>query len=242
VRTDGTVRCWGSGTSGELGNGLSISSTAPVTVSGLGDATHVSAGSEFSCATTLGGIAECWGVDDQGQLGDGAAGSGRSTPAPVDTTNGITEIASGTLHTCATEYGGAPVCWGLNNVGQLGDGTNVNRSSPTAVQGPLVAIGTAGGVDHSCFLLADATVRCVGSGTGGALGNNTTANSSSPVVAGPLDPATTVAAGDAVSCASTAADSVASGSAYCWGVATDGRLGNGSGTNSSVPTGVTGLS
>ena len=242
VRTDGTVRCWGSGTAGELGNGSTTDSTTPVTVSGLGDASHVSAGSEFSCATTLGGVAECWGVDDQGQLGDGATGSGRSTPAPVDTTNGITEIASGTLHTCATEYGGAPVCWGLNNVGQLGDGTNINRSSPTAVQGSLVAIGTAGGVDHSCFLLSDATVRCVGSGTGGALGNNATANSSSPVVAGPLDPATTVAAGDAVSCASTAADSVASGSAYCWGIAATGRLGNGSSTNSPVPTGVTGLS
>jgi len=246
VRTDGTVRCWGSGELGELGNSATNDSTAPVTVSGLTDASHVSAGSEFSCASTLSGTAACWGADDLGQLGDGTPGAPRSVPAVIDFNTDppdvITDITSTGGHSCAIDYGGTPHCWGFNGSGQLGDGSIVNRSLPVTVLGSLVTVGVDAGGTHTCFLLTDATVRCVGSGTVGQLGDSLSTSSLTPVTVGPLNPATTVAAGNEVSCATTAADSVASGSAYCWGVATNGRLGNGSSTDSPVPTGVTGLS
>ena len=59
----GGVVCWGGGAQGELGNGSTANSAAPVQVAGL---THgvasVSVGNGFACALTLAGGVECWGA------------------------------------------------------------------------------------------------------------------------------------------------------------------------------------
>ncbi len=79
---DGTVRCWGSNGSGELGDGTTTQRSAPVAVTGIGTASKISTGSSHSCALLTDGTVRCWGRNDSGQLGD-ASTTERHTPVAV---------------------------------------------------------------------------------------------------------------------------------------------------------------
>jgi hypothetical protein len=66
----GHVECWGTNGEGELGNGKTTNSDTPVEVSGITDATQVSAGAGQTCALLATGHIDCWGYNESGQLGD----------------------------------------------------------------------------------------------------------------------------------------------------------------------------
>src|SRR6266540_1013484 len=51
VLQDGTVRCWGDNSTGQLGNGSTTNSATPVTVSGISTAVAVSIGVIHTCAS-----------------------------------------------------------------------------------------------------------------------------------------------------------------------------------------------
>ena len=53
-------------------------------------------------------------------------------------------------HTCARRSSGEVLCWGRNLFGPLGDGTTVERSTPTSVVGLTDAVELTGGVNFSC--------------------------------------------------------------------------------------------
>jgi alpha-tubulin suppressor-like RCC1 family protein len=44
---------------------------------------------------------------------------------------GVAELALGWDHSCARFTGGDVQCWGLNNAGQIGDGTTMDKPTPT---------------------------------------------------------------------------------------------------------------
>jgi alpha-tubulin suppressor-like RCC1 family protein len=72
VVADGSVRCWGSNTGGELGDGTVTSrGKSTVTVMGLSSATRVAAGLHHTCAIVDNGRVVCWGSNLMGQLGVG---------------------------------------------------------------------------------------------------------------------------------------------------------------------------
>ena len=133
--------------------------------------------------------------------------------------------------------------WGENASGQLGNGSTVNSSVPVAVlrSGVLAGktvIAVAAGNDHSVALCSDGTLAAWGFGSNGELGNNSTVNSSVPVlvsVAGVLagKSVTAIAVGN-----NHAVALCSDGSLAAWGFNVDGRLGNGSTVNSSVPVAV----
>ena len=50
LRGDGSIRCWGANSFGQLGNGTNTSSTSPQTVVGINDATAIAAGNYHTCA------------------------------------------------------------------------------------------------------------------------------------------------------------------------------------------------
>jgi hypothetical protein len=85
---------------------------------------------------------------------------------------GVKSVVAGLRHTCALTNAGGVKCWGLNNDGQLGDGTAWSRTKPVRVLGLAhgVAAITAGGW-HSCAVLTSGGVRCWGHNAFGQLGD-----------------------------------------------------------------------
>jgi len=79
---DGSVKCWGTQTYGELGNGTTGSSWMPVTVSNLEGVVTLGAGDNHTCAIVETGDVYCWGRNNDGQLGDGTKAN-RTTPVKV---------------------------------------------------------------------------------------------------------------------------------------------------------------
>jgi alpha-tubulin suppressor-like RCC1 family protein len=105
-------------------------------VTGLADVIAISRSEISACALLSGGAVECWGYNADGELGDGTSTGpqvctvlGNSypcsmTPVPVLGLNGAESISQGGANGCASLSGGVVECWGDNEVGELGIGTN----------------------------------------------------------------------------------------------------------------------
>src|SRR5690242_20437263 len=61
VNEDGTVRCWGDNSFGQLGDGTTISRATPAAVIGINNAVAVIAGIAHTCALLASGGVSCWG-------------------------------------------------------------------------------------------------------------------------------------------------------------------------------------
>ena len=191
---DGSIRCWGDNTWGELGNAAVIASNpprdqqpvtpvpTPVTVSGITTAVAIEAGIFHMCATLRDGALQCWGRGEEGRLGNGSTANS-STPVAV---SGITPAAvtPGAEHTCAILQDRTKRCWGDNNFGQLGNGSpdGVVSTIPSApVTGITAATAASSGAEHTCALLQDGSLQCWGAGNFGRLGNGTITDAFTPV-------------------------------------------------------------
>ena len=140
VLTDGSVVCWGSNTSGQLGDGTTPSRAQPVAVPGLTNIVAVATGLSHSCAMIAGGI-RCWGDNSQGQLGSGSSSMTAPVlqPTLVQIVIDPVAIAAGAQHTCAVRLWGQVLCWGQNSSGQLGEGSMSSLPEPF----PVTGLGTA---------------------------------------------------------------------------------------------------
>ncbi len=108
----GGVKCWGSNSYGQLGDGSGIQRLTPVNVENLNDATWVDAGHGHTCALTAAGGVRCWGYNNSGQLGDGTQ-SNRTMPVAVHGLDiGMVQVSSGRGRTCALSAAGQGWCWG----------------------------------------------------------------------------------------------------------------------------------
>ncbi len=156
------LRCWGDNSWGELGNNTITDSTTPVKVKGLSQVQSVATGGTHTCALVHNGGAWCWGENNWGQLGNGTT---NNSSVPV-TVTGLpvkqAQIAAADDHTCALLADGTVRCWGLNNVGQLGDGTTNSSSTPVAVAGLTGVVQIALGSAFTCAVTGAGTVECWG--------------------------------------------------------------------------------
>jgi alpha-tubulin suppressor-like RCC1 family protein len=140
--------------------------------------------------------------------------------------DGVGPITAGGYHTCAIPGDGSVSCWGYNGNGQLGDGTNTNRNSPTQTSSlgeGRTAVAIAAGWYHTCAILDDGSVSCWGNNYYGQLGDGTTTNRNTPTQTSSLGTdrtAVAISAGYAHTC--TILDD---GSVSCWGDNTEGQLG-----------------
>jgi alpha-tubulin suppressor-like RCC1 family protein len=211
---NGGAKCWGSNNIGKLGDGTTTNRLTPVDVVGLGSGVlQISAANNHTCALTTAGGVKCWGINGAGQLGDGNLPTASSTPVNVSGLgSGVVQISTGFAHTCALTTARAVKCWGLNSVGQLGDGTVVNRSTPVAVAGlDSGVVQISAGSNHTCVLMTTGTVKCWGDNVSGALGDGTITSRSTPVDVVGLGGVDQISAGDLHTCALTG------GTAKCWG-------------------------
>lgn len=132
---DGTVRCLGPNSMGQLGDGTTSSRSTSVTVLGLSSVTQISVGGQHACALRSDGTVVCWGSNSDGQLGIGTDDDFRTVASPVLLPLPATQISAGALHTCARTTDGHAYCWGRNTTGQLGNGTTDTGWSPVLVTG-----------------------------------------------------------------------------------------------------------
>lgn len=156
----------------------------------------------------------------------------------------ITAQSMGVGHSLVLCSDGSLAAWGRNDYGQLGDGSTTMRTAPVAVNqsgvfnGKTVVSITSGG-SHNLALCADGTLISWGHNNKGQLGDGTTNDRTTAVVvnqSGALAGKTIIAisAGyyhSLVLCSD--------GTLAAWGDNSDGQLGDGTTTDSSVPVGVT---
>ncbi len=237
---NGAARCWAYNYFGQVGDGSDTDRDLPTQVLGLASGTAaISTGMNHSCALTSAGGVKCWGANGFGQIGDGTDTNRLSPVNVTGLTSGVQALSAGGEHTCALTTGGGVRCWGNNDYGQIGDGSNTQRSTPVNVSGLTSGVqAISAGRFHTCAVLTSGAVRCWGSNEDGQLGDGTTTDRSIPVnVVGFGSGGRAVAAGTGHTCAATTG-----GAARCWGSNTWGELGNGTTSPSLVPVNVTGLS
>jgi alpha-tubulin suppressor-like RCC1 family protein len=112
-----------------------------------------------------------WGDNSSGQLGDGTT-IGRTMPVAVQgLPNRIEFLAAGGGHSLAILPDSTVVAWGDNSAGQLGDGSNVNKSTVLPVPQLTDIVAVAAGTNHSLALKKDGTVWAWGANSSGQVGD-----------------------------------------------------------------------
>src|SRR5206468_2309569 len=95
----------------------------------------------------------------------------KDLPVPVSGLSNVVAISAGNDHSLALLGDGTVMAWGLNNDGQLGDGTTTNRRVPVAVSELSGVVAISGGGFHSMALLGDGTVKAWGDNGSGQVGD-----------------------------------------------------------------------
>jgi alpha-tubulin suppressor-like RCC1 family protein len=242
VTTADVAYCWGSNSSGQLGDGTApIEQLTPVPVAGGLAFRQVSAGYIYTCGVTADDQAYCWGDGRFGQLGTRTLVN-RLRPVRVTGGHDFRQVSAGADHSCGVTTADVAYCWGLNDNGELGIGhttgpdtcsTHPCSRSPGRVVGERAFAEVSTGVGHTCGVTKGNVAFCWGLNHEGQLGvGNLEAGrcsfdpcSDRPIrVAGGLAFRSVEAAGFN-SCGVTTDDV-----AYCWGSNPNGELGVGTGT------------
>lgn len=156
---DGSVKCWGSNSHGQLGQGhrqnlgegTAPSSDIPPIDLGTGrTALRITAGRLHNCALLDDHSIKCWGSNYSGRLGLGIPGEFRGAEPgemgdalpPVDLGTGHTavDVVAGEEHTCVLFEEGAIKCWGDNSFGQLGQNDRLARGAEASEMGHALRV------------------------------------------------------------------------------------------------------
>lgn len=193
----GSVKCWGYGFFGQLGQGSRDNLGAlptdaldvlPAIELGTGrKANAVAAGQYHTCALLDDQTVKCWGSNEFGQLGQNDKTERGDDPGEMgDMLSAIdlgagsiaTLIASGAGHVCAVFNDKSVKCWGAGYFGQLGNGTTNNVGDDVGEMAQLgpVDLGSKNilqvslGANHTCAKFDNGTLQCFGRGSYGQLG------------------------------------------------------------------------
>ena len=253
LTSEGALLCWGNNALGQLGDGRQLNSYAPVAVAGGMTWSSVSVGTYHVCGITTEGELHCWG----GDRWDVVLGlpAGRECDAPdfeprwpcqlEPLTVGLGSygwVEAGLYQTCAGTSGSGAVCWGRNDVGQLGTQSVHTCSSndsahPTPTPCSRVPIGPDGvaieylqpGSTHGCGLDGGGSLYCWGGLllNFGQVGDGTLDGSAVPVQVDGGGPFTAVYTSHGNHIRTFSCGIEEGGTALCWGADRWGQLGSG---------------
>jgi alpha-tubulin suppressor-like RCC1 family protein len=223
VAATGQAYCWGRNDYGQLGNQTTADADRPVPVSGEIVFQLINGGEFSSCGLSTAGRAYCWGRNNHGQLGGGRdTAFASTTPLEVAGSLRFEALAVGHQHACGVTPEGTMYCWGRNALGQLGNGTQVDSSTPVRVSGDLEFSTQIGASQHNtCALTTAGRAYCWGDNWHNQVGNNAgRAPFSTPQPVADVPDFHRLGVGGDHACALTPA-----GEAWCWGDNMRGPLG-----------------
>ena len=240
VKTDGTLWTWGFNSGGQLGTNNTSSISTPVTTFAGGTTwkqVNAAMGGNHTIALRDDGTNKelfSFGNNVRGQLGCAVS---QNIPGEVFSyTNNWKQVSSGRFYVSAIRTDGTLWTWGNNSAAQLGDNSNVNKSTPvTTFAGGTNWKQVSCGTNHTAAVKTDGTLWTWGNGLSGQIGNASITNRSTPV--------TTFAGGTTwteVSCGLSLSDShtaaiKSDGTLWVWGTNSLAQLGINNTTNKSTP-------
>ncbi|MEK7690782.1 MAG: RCC1 repeat-containing protein, partial [Bdellovibrionota bacterium] len=234
---DSGAKCWGLGTSGQIGNAASATVYSPTAVSGLGsNVTQVAVGNASACAIKSGAV-YCWGDNTYGNLGDNSVTNSNAPVAVTGYTGTVTRISAGTGHVCAL-VSDSSYCWGYNQNGQLGTGNTTSLARATQKYASGVA-DIAARSNNTCATMTDGSVKCWGANQDGQLADGTLTD----VTSAATHPLSASGPGSVSIGASSICVQSSAGTIKCTGANRFGGLGDGSFLDSpTTPLTVSGVS
>jgi len=235
IKTDGTLWAWGSNTYGQLGQGNTTNSSSPAQI---GSATNWATCSGVRYQTfAINDSGELWACGDNpyGFLGDGTT-TDRSSLVQIGSLTTWSILGKGCINNSsmsAIKTDGTLWSWGRNDVGQIGDGSTTDRSSPVQIGSLTNWASAALGYKRSTYVTT--TGEAWGTGYNGAsgelgIGKAFSANVSSPVQIGNHSPWVKIG-GSHNHIHGVTAD----GKLWGWGLNTLGVLGDGTEVGKSFP-------
>ena len=172
------VMCWGSGNSGQLGDGTAAQDhrrATPIAVIGLADVAALSLYGKTSCARRVDGSVWCWGSVSQPLLGQ-PPGSGLESPVPTKLGPAKDLIAFSTAGgtACGVTKSGTVQCWGSRNYGLVPPHkSSGSQPEPQAMTGLGTSIALSMIHNLACALDEHGVLRCWGQNHYGQLGRGT---------------------------------------------------------------------
>lgn len=234
LTTTGAVKCWGYNNHGQVGDGTWTNRNTPVVIDSGTTYSSIGVGAFSSCGVTSGGVLKCWGYNSYGGLGDGTL-IDRTLPTPVmDVGTSYSQVDANQWHTCAVTTLGDLKCMGIGDT----EGVTGNLTLPFSYSTPQaldivksytqISINKIG---SGCAVGSNKMLMCWGDNGDWQLGDGTQTRRMLPVVGGAGGLYSQVAMGDQHACAIAHP----SGALKCWGLNTNGRLGDGTTTTRSQP-------
>ena len=222
LQVDGTLWCWGSNTSGQLGNGSTQSDSIPVQLGTRSDWVGCVLGGDFSLGYCSDGSLLTWGNNNSGQLGDGST-TQRNSPVlfPNSHLHWVT-LSSGLQRTASIRSDGTFWIFGMNQYGEIGDGTLTHRYWPVRIGNSSDWSNVLIHGHHTLALKSNGTLWGWGYNSNGQLGDGTYIDRLFPIQIG------NGARWRAVYSGNDFTFSIGSnGRLFSWGTNGDGQLGKG---------------
>ena len=181
IKTDGTLWGWGYNNAGQLGDNTIVDKSSPVqTIAGGTNWKQVSCGGFHTAAIKTDGTLWLWGGNN-GCIGDNTYVPKSSPVQTISYGTNWKQVSCGDSMTTAIKNDGTLWCWGDNSYGNLGDNTDVNRSSPVqTVCGGTNWKQVSSGYGATGAIKTDGTLWCWGTNYYGECGNGSTNSLSSP--------------------------------------------------------------
>ncbi len=187
LKSDGTVWTYGSNSSGQLGDDTTIWRTTPVQVSNLTDITVIDAGFLHTIALKSDMTVQTWGNNNYWQLGDQVFAN-KTQPVQVlnlnlgsYVENSISPLSARYCYTVVKKKDNTLWSYGLNDKGQLGDGTTILKATPTQVDNGSIWKQLSASYKHTIALKEDGSLWSWGCNSFGQLGNGTYSNKCYPI-------------------------------------------------------------